>query len=211
VPFNFFRRKSSSGDKDEPGSVALPDGVAFDALTDEWRLVGVMQIDGRLSDTLNRRNAIPIDAVQWSPVDGSEPLTPVPGLKEVDPYDLIVVLSGPDSTTTAADAQRAAYKLHKIKYDVMLDCPPFRVYGTVHLLPGNEPDRLLDRAAELFLPVTDALTFLGEERVGDATVDVALVNRSYVQGVEQIDRRTLEKVQPLPGRPLGGTSYRSQN
>jgi hypothetical protein len=211
VPFNFFRRKASPTDAAEkPGAVALPQGVPFDALTDEWQLVGVMQIDRRLSDTLNRREAIPITSVSWRPVDGSAPFAPVPGLKAVDPYDLIVVLAGPESQPALDPSQQAAHKLHKVPYDVMLDCPPFRVIGTVHLFPGNEPERLLDRQAELFIPVTDAHTFLGEGRVGDATVDVALVNRSYLQGIEQIDRRTMEKVKPLPGRPLGGTSYRSQ-
>ena len=87
-----------------------------------------------------------------------------------------------------------------------LDCPPFRVIGTVHLFPGTEPARLLDRQTELFVPVTDAITFIEGQRVGDES-EVALVNRSYLQGVEQIDRRTLEPVKPLPGRPLGGTSY----
>jgi hypothetical protein len=209
VPFNFFRRRPSGDAAPKRGSVAIPQGVAFDALTDEWQLVGVMQIDGRLSDMLNRREAIPITSVSWRPLDGSAPLSPVPGLKAVDPYDLVVVLAGPDSQPALDPTQQAAARLHKVPYDVMLDCPPFRVYGTVHLFPGNEPGRLLDRQSELFVPVTQALTFLGEERVGDATVDVALVNRSYLQGIEQIDRRTMEKVKPLPGRPLGGTSYRS--
>jgi hypothetical protein len=209
VPFNFFRRRTSADAAAGRASVAIPQGVAFDALTDEWQLVGVMQIEGRLSDMLNRREAIPITSVSWRPVDGSEPFTPVPGLKAVDPYDLVVVLAGPDSKPVLDPTQQAAARLHKVPYDVMLDCPPFRVYGTVHLFPGNEPGRLLDRQSELFVPVTQALTYIGEERVGDATVDVALVNRSYLQGIEQIDRRTMEKVKPLPGRPLGGTSYRS--
>ena len=33
-------------------------GVAFDGLTEEWRLVGRMSIDGRLLDSLNKREAI---------------------------------------------------------------------------------------------------------------------------------------------------------
>ena len=80
-----------------------------------------------------------------------------------------------------------------------LDCPPFRVIGTVHLFPGTEPARLLDRQTELFVPVTDAITFVDERRIGEES-EVALVNRSYLKGVEQIDRRTFEPVTPLPGR-----------
>jgi len=57
-----------------------------------------------------------------------------------------------------------------------------------------------------FVPVTDAITFVEGRRMGDES-EVALVNRSYLKGVEQVDRRTFESVKPLPGRPLGGTSY----
>jgi hypothetical protein len=79
--------------------------------------------------------------------------------------------------------------------------------GTIHLFPGSEPDRLLERQTELFVAVTDAVTFVETRRVG-GTSDVALINRSYLRRVEQIDRRTYEAVRPLPGRPLGGTSHR---
>ena len=33
-----------------------------------------MEVTGRLSDTLNRREPIDIDDVRWAPFDGSEPL-----------------------------------------------------------------------------------------------------------------------------------------
>ena len=72
-------------------------------------------------------------------------------------------------------------------YAVALECPPFRIVGMVHLFPGTEPARLLDRTTELFIPVTNAQAFHGTQRVGDANVDVALVNRSYLRGVEQLD------------------------
>lgn len=208
MPFRIFRR----GEPEEepppaPGAQPLPPGIPFDALTEEWRLVGVMEVQGRLSDALNRREPIPITAVSWAPIDESAPFAPVPGLKSVDPYDLIVVLGGRDSLPAYDDRQRAAHKLHKVAYDVALDCPPFRVLGTIHLFPGSEPDRLLERQTELFVAVTDAVTFVDTRRVGD-TSEVALVNRSYIKRVEQIDRRTNEAVRPLPGKPLGGTSHR---
>ena len=60
-------------------------GVAFDGLTEEWRLVGRMNIDGRLSDALNKREAIAIHDVQWAPIDGSAPLAPAPGPEERRP------------------------------------------------------------------------------------------------------------------------------
>lgn len=208
MPFKLFGRGGGGSDEERPAPAAqpLPPGIPFDALTEEWRLVGVMEVSGRLSDALNRREAIRLAAVSWAPVDGGGPFEPAPGLQSVDPYDLIVVLGGADSQPTLDEKQREAHKLHKVDYDVALDCPPFRVVGTVHLFPGSEPARLLDRQTELFIPVTDAITFIEGRKVGHES-EVALVNRSYLKGVEQIDRRTFEAVKPLPGRPLGGTSY----
>ena len=42
-------------------------------------------------------------------------------------------------------------------------------------------------------------------------VDAILVNRFYLRGLEQIDRRTGERPQPLPGQPLGGISWRDRS
>ena len=63
MPLNFLRRKKP----DAPKTVAVPtpvararSGTAFDGLTEEWRLVGRMQIEGRLSDALNKREAVEI-------------------------------------------------------------------------------------------------------------------------------------------------------
>lgn len=208
MPFKLFGRGGGGDAEERPAASAapLPPGIPFDALTEEWHLVGVMEVTGRLSDVLNRREAIDLAAVSWAPVDGDGPFEPAPGLRSADPYDLIIVLGGADSQPSLDEKQREAHKLHKVAYDVALDCPPFRVIGTVHLFPGTDPARLLDRQTELFVPVTDAITFIEGRQLGDAR-EVALVNRSYLKGVEQIDRRTFETVKPLPGRPLGGTSY----
>jgi len=48
---------------------------------------------------------------------------------------------------------------------------------------------------------------LGEQQINDPTIDVILVNRFYLRGVAQVDRRTGNRVQPLPGQPLGGTTW----
>jgi hypothetical protein len=166
-----------------------------------------MQIEGRLSDALNKRESIEISDVSWAPVDGSSEFSPVPGLRSVDPYDLIIVLAGETTQPPLTEAERAAHKVHKIAYDVALELPPFRVVGTVFLYPGSEPDRLLDRSTEMFVPVTEAVTILGEKEIGDPAVDTVLVNRFYLRGVSQIDKRTRARVQPLPGSPLGGVSW----
>ena len=163
-------------------------GVVFDGLTEEWRLVGRMHVDGRLSDVLNRRAPIAIDDVQWAPADGSAPLTAAPGLRSIDPYDLIMVLAGEGSLPPLSADERVAHKVHKVPYEVALEVPPYRIVGTVFLFPGIEPEQLLDRSTEMFVPITEAQAFLGMERMGDATVEVVLVNRFYLRGVEQIDK-----------------------
>jgi hypothetical protein len=211
VPLNFLRRKKSEGAaavSSAPSSATRPrTGVAFDGLTEEWRLVGRMNVDGRLSDALNKRESVAIHDVRWAPIDGSAELVDAPGLKSVDPYDLILVLAGEGSMPELTDSERAAHRVHKVSYDVALEAPPFRVVGTVYLHPGSEPDRLLDRATEMFVPVVDAVATLGGTRVGDPDVETVLVNRFYLRGVEQVDKRTGLRAQKLPGAPLGGTTW----
>ncbi len=202
MPFGFLRRGEK---KEEPGATAPrarggARGLPFDGLTEEWRLVGRMEIEGRLSDVMNRREAIPISDVRWGPIDGSAELEPAPGLERVDPFDLIVVFAGPGSLPSFTEAERAAHKLHKVAYDVALEATPLRVLGTVYLFPGSEPDRLLDRSTELFVPVTDAVALLGARPHNDPDVDVVLVNRSYLRGVTQVDRRTVDAARALLGR-----------
>lgn len=215
MPFGFLRRRppSQPSGAAAAGGPALPEGsrgIAFDALTEEWRLVGMMHVVGRLSDALNRRETIAISEVRWAPVEDPTALAPVPGLKAVDPYDLIVVFAGPDSVPPMSEAAREAHRVHKVPYDVALEAPPFRVVGTIHLYPGSEPERLLDRATEMFVAATDAYVFLGGRELEWARGQTVLVNRFYLRGIEQIDRRTLERVVPLPGQPLGGTSWRER-
>jgi hypothetical protein len=180
-------------------------------MTEEWHLVGRMDVAGRLSDVLNKREAIPIADVQWAPIDGSGSFAPAPGLKSVDPYDLILVLAGTASLPPLSDAEKAAHKVHKIAYDVALEVPPFRVIGTVFLYPGSEPERLLDRATEMFVAVIDGVASLGDRQVTEPGIDTILVNRFYLRGVEQIDKRTGERPLRLPGGPLGGVSWQDRS
>jgi hypothetical protein len=215
VPLNFLRRKKAAPQTlHDAGTKTSPvgrTGIVFDGMTEEWRLMGRMSVEGRMSDALNKREAIAIADVTWAPIDGSAPMVAVPGLKSVDPYDLILVLAGEGSLPEFTDDERAAYKIHKVAYDVALEAPPFRVVGTVYLHPGSEPNRLLDRATEMFVPVVDAVAMYGEQRVGDPEVETILVNRFYLRGVEQVDKRTGQKAQKLPGAPLGGVSWQDRS
>jgi hypothetical protein len=213
VPFDFLKRKNVGGAPVTSGSAGRGSrdrGIPFDGLTEEWRIVGNMHITGRLSDALNKREAVTISDVQWAPIDGSSALVPAPGLKAVDPYDLILVLAGEATLPPMSETEQIAYKVHKVTYDVALEVPPFRVIGTVHLHPGSEPERLLDRATEMFVPVVGATAYLGERSVAPE-MDAILVNRFYLRGIEQVDRRTGERHQKLPGASLGGISWQDRS
>jgi hypothetical protein len=212
VPFGLFKRGADQEAAKVPEAPASAGAITvrFDGLTEEWRLVGEMHLHGRLSDALNRRGAITISDVAWAPVDGSVPMEQAPGLRSVDPYDLVAVFAGDATLPILSETERAAHKIHKIPYDVGLEAPPLRIIGTVYLYPGSEPDRLMDRATELFVPVTDAVVYVGEQRLDGVDADVVLVNRSYLRSVQQVDRRTEEPVRPLPGQPLGGISWRDR-
>lgn len=199
MPLGFLRRGKK---EEEPSKTAtVPSGVRsavpFDGLTEEWRLVGFMDIEGRLSDSLNRREAIPLSEVSWAPVDGSTGFSPAPGLQKVDPYDLIAVLAGDRTLPQLTEAEKAAFRVHKVAYDVALEAPPFRILGTVYLYPGSEPERLLDRSTELFVPVIDAVAFHGDRPVGDPDVNVILVNRSYIRDARQVDHQAVAAARAL--------------
>ena len=172
-----------------PVTKSAPIGtVRFDGLTEEWRLVGTMHIDERLSDALNRRDAIAISEVSWSPIDGSEGFSPAPGLKSIDPYDLIAVLAGPDTLPAFTEAEKAARRVRKDRYDVAIEAPPFQIRGQVHLHPGESPDRIVEQVTDMFIPLTDAVAFLRDEPVADPDIRVVLVNRLYIRGVSPTPR-----------------------
>lgn len=211
MPFDFLRRKKEpppvAATDTLPRPVAEGPGVPFEGLTEEWRLVGRMLIEGRLSDALNRREPIALADVHWAQMEGDDALEAAPGLKSVDPYDLVVVIAGEDSLPAMTDAERSAHKIHKVTYEVGLDVPPYRVVGTVQLYPGYEPVRLLDRSNEMFVAVVNATATMGDRVVSEPGTDVILVNRAYLRGVEQVDARTGERYEKLPGGSLGGAQW----
>ena len=88
-------------------------------------------------------------------------------------------------------------------YEVGLEVPPYRVIGTVMLYPGYEPARLLERSNDMFVAVINATASMGAQTVSQPGTDVILVNRQYMRGVEQIDARTGERYEKLPGGSLG--------
>ena len=74
MPFDFLKRRKPAtgraGGCRRRRRPARP-GIPFDGMTEDWRLVGRMMIDGRLSDALNKREPI---AIETSP--GRRPTAP---------------------------------------------------------------------------------------------------------------------------------------
>ena len=159
MPFGFLKRQKAGGASgaSAAGGPSAADpahlhtghvrGVAFTALTEDWRLHGGMEISGRLSDALNKRDAIAITDVTWGP-PGSTALEPAPGLWSVDPYDLILVTAGEDSLPPLTDTERAALKVHKVAYDVMKPEQETSHSGDAARISGShvvsDSDELLD-------------------------------------------------------------------
>ena len=196
MPFGFLKKRpddqGQESDAGQGGAARPPSharrGVSFEAITEDWRLSGQMDIDGRLSDALNQGEKLAIHDVRWgSPVAGAK-MEPAPGFQTVDPYDLILVTAGDESLPPLTDAERAALVIQKTPFQVALEVPPYHVVGTVYLFPGSGPERLMDRSAGMFLPVTNAAATLDGVKVTDPDADVLLVNRYYLRGVEQVER-----------------------
>lgn len=208
MPFGIGRRDERQGVQPQPqvqpsAFTSHERGVAFEGLTEEIRLAGLYRIPGRLSDALNRRQPVVLADIRWAPHELGASLQAAPGLDSVDPYELIVVLGREESQPPRSDAEKAAVKVHKLTYAVALEAPPFRVVGTVYLYPGTEPERLLDRAPEMFVPIADALVTKDGVPVSEDGVPVVLVNRLYLTKVEEIDRATGQPVAPMPEVTLG--------
>ena len=216
MPFDFLRRRGEAAKVSARSSASAASmggggdsgpGVPFEGMTDDWRLVGRMLIDGRISDALNKREPIAIADVQWAPVNDINQLAAAPGLKLVDPYDLVLVLTDEESLPAMSVSERSAHKVHKVTFEVSLEAPPYRVVGTVQLYPGYEPLRLLERANEMFVPVVSATATLSGQPLNEPSSNVILVNRAYLRGVEQVDARTGERYEKLPGGSLGGAQW----
>lgn len=218
MPFGIGRKKeapaptSTTANGTDAARDRGPRSIRFHGLTEEWRLRGEMTITGRLLDTLNKREAIPLADVTWAPLDATGPLEPAPGIRSVDPYDLIVVIAGPETLEAVDDEERTAHRIHKISFDVALHAPPLRVVGTVQLHPGSEPGGLLDRSSQMFVAVTRPSVWLDGVAIDiGEDAEAVLVNRFYLRGVDQVDLATGERHLRLPGTPLGGTTWRERS
>lgn len=169
--------------------VAIPT-VPFEGFTEDTRvvghLVGRLTNSTRLSDLLNHREPLPIEAAQCGPILDQALLFPAPGLTEVDPYEFLLVFAGSGTKPDLSAAAFAARKISKKAYDVRLELPPFTVRGQIHLFAGIDPEAIIyDRLGSFFLPVTGATVYYdGVELLYQPPT--ILVQRSALTEIEQI-------------------------
>jgi hypothetical protein len=159
----------------------------FVALTEDGRVDAVLNQGGKLVDILEKRSAISIKDAQQGATDGST-LGPA-AIKTIDPYDVTVAMPAADGEPAVSDADRDAWSRFRVSYEVTLEAPPFRILGTLMLLPSQDPSSLMERGTELFLPVMNPTVQFNGLALKDVPRDSVLVNRSHIRRVTNSQRR----------------------
>jgi hypothetical protein len=175
-------------------------GIAFDGLTEDWRIVGRMVLTGRSGDaldsiarSLNNRDPVELRDTRWASLDDPDALQPAPGLARMSPYDLVAIIAGDPGEPPITAGELEVYKVRKTASPVELELPPFRVLGT-HFIEGRaDSSHLLRRNGPLFVPIGDATLHRGgDQLMNDPRVHVVLVNRLYVKAVRVLDLEWLK-------------------
>jgi len=162
----------------------------FVALTEDGRIDAVLAQGGtKLADALEKRAAINVNNAMQGPCDGSAPLAPAAGVKNVDPYDITVAMPAEDGEPVVSDADRDAWSKFRVAYDVTLEATPFKVTGVLLLLPSQDPLSLTERGTELFLAVFTPSVQINGVTIKDTPRDAVLVNRSHLRRVNANMRR----------------------
>lgn len=156
----------------------------FVALSEDGRIDAILSQGGiKLADALEKRAAIPVNNAHQGANDLSTPLAPAGGVKDVDPYDVTIVMPAEDGEPVVSDADREAWSRFRVAYDVTLEAAPFKVSGILLLLPSADPYSLTERGTELFLPVFSPVVSVGGVPVRDVPRDAILINRSHLRRV----------------------------
>ena len=152
-------------------------------LTEDGRIDALLGQGGvKLAAALEKRGAINVSNAQRGACDGG-PLIPALGLKTIDPYDVAIAMPAEDGEPAVSDVDRDAWQKFRQKYTATIDVPPYRVTGTLLLLPSQDPLSLTERGTELFLPVFNPTVELLGAPVKDIPRDSILVNRSHIRRI----------------------------
>ncbi len=160
----------------------------FVALTEDGRIDAVLTQNVKLADVLEKRAAVSVNNAQQGPNDGSS-LAPANGVKSVDPYDITIAMPAADGEPVVSDADRDAWGRFRMTYEVTIEASPFKISGTLLLLPSQDPMSLTERGTDLFLPVFNPTVQVSGVTVKDTPRDSILVNRSHIRRVSATMRR----------------------
>ncbi len=153
-------------------------------LTEDGRIDAMLVQGGvKLAAALEKRGAINVSNARKGACDGGA-LTPALGLKAIDPYDVTIAMPAEDGDPAVSDADREAWQKFRQTYAATIDAPPYKVTGTLLLLPSQDPMSLNERGTELFLPVFSPTVELLGTRLTDIPRDSILVNRSHIRRVK---------------------------
>lgn len=183
----FWFRTPQSTPTPPPQPILAPQIPAhpFRGWTESLVITGVLRGDERLSDLLNRREPLVAERTTAMPHGMDRSALIAQDFATIDPFDLDLVLGLPlDESLTAA---RAARRVYKVRYPVLVDCRDFEIRGLLHLFPGNAPEFALHHTGVLFIPVTKPVVRRRGRLVSDPMTDVALVNRFAVRTITQLD------------------------
>lgn len=161
----------------------------FVALTEDGRIDAVLAQNVKLADALEKRAPINVNNAQQAPNDGSAPLSPASGVKNVDPYDISIAMPAGDGEPCVSEADRDAWSKFRVAYDVTMEATPFKVTGVLLLLPSQDATALTERGTELFLPVFAPTVQVNGVTLRDTPRDALLVNRSHLRRVNATMRR----------------------
>jgi hypothetical protein len=153
-------------------------------LTEDGRIDAMLVQGGvKLAAALEKRGAINVSNAQRGGCDGGA-LMPAHGLKTIDPYDVTIAMPAEDGEPAVSDADRDAWQKFRQTYTATIDAPPYKVTGTLLLLPSQDPMSLTERGTELFLAVFSPTVELLGATLKDIPRDSILVNRSHIRRVK---------------------------
>lgn len=156
----------------------------FVALTEDGRIDAMLAQNGKLGALLEKRASITVNQAQTGAGDCDGPLAPAPTIRTIDPYDVAIAMPAADGEPAVSDADRDAWQKFRVAYNATIEMPPYRVTGTLMLLPSQDPLSLTERGTDLFLAVFNPTVELGETVVRDIPRDSILVNRSHIRLVK---------------------------
>lgn len=159
----------------------------FRAWTEESYVTGTLVTrhrHDRLSDILNRREPVTLADTYMFPFGA--PRSVASQRRAVrDPFDFDMVLG--DALDVNDPSFRAARRIHKVRYPVLITGTGFEVRGTIHLFPGNAPEVATYHTGVLFVPVTNHVVRLHGRVVSGPDSEVVLVNRHVIREIRQLD------------------------